>query len=359
MALEQTRRFSLMPVAFAILAAALFGLSTPFAKLLVADIPPVALAGLLYLGAFLGLGSYVLLRRVAAGRRTASRSALQRGDLPWLAGAVLSGGILAPVSLMLGLTLISGFSASLLLNMEGVATAVIAAMLFRENLGRRVVIALACVTVAGVLLTWDPSQGEWNLAGLLLLVLAGFGWGLDNNLTRNICSRDPVQIALVKGGLAGSASIALALALGSDITLDQRILWALLLGAVSYGASLVLFVMALQGLGASRTGLFFSLGPFVGAVVSIAVLNEWIGWIALPALALMILGVLALVYERHAHEHEHEEITHTHVHTHDSSGHDHLHARTVHGPHSHEHTHKVAVHDHDHWPDIHHRHDHD
>lgn len=348
-----------MPVTFAILAAALFGLSTPFAKLLVGDIPPVALAGLLYLGAFLGLGSYAVLRRAIPGRKVSSGSSLRRADLPWLAGAILSGGILAPVSLMVGLTLISGFSASLLLNMEGVATAIIATMLFGENLGRRAVIALVCVTTAGILLTWDPSQGEWDLAGLLLMILAGFGWGLDNNLTRNICGRDPVQIALAKGGVAGSASLAIAIAMGSSISVDSQILWALVLGAMSYGASLVFFVMALQGLGASRTGLFFSLGPFVGAVVSILVLREWLGWTVFPALALTILGVLALVYERHTHEHEHEETTHTHMHSHGDLDHDHDHPAPIRGPHSHEHSHKGTVHDHPHWPDIHHRHGHD
>ncbi|MEW5747712.1 MAG: DMT family transporter [Candidatus Thermoplasmatota archaeon] len=350
---------SLMPVTFAVLAAALFGLSTPFAKLLVGDIPPVALAGLLYLGAFLGLGSYVALRRAMRGGATSSVNALRRADMPWLAGAIVSGGILAPVALMVGLTLISGFSASLLLNMEGVATAIIATMLFRENLGRRLVVALLCVTAAGVLLSWDPSEGDWSLTGFLLLVIAGFGWGLDNNLTRNICGRDPVQIALLKGGVAGSASLAIAAALGPSIPFDPGVLWALLLGAVSYGASLVFFVLALQGLGASRTGLFFSLGPFIGAAISVLVLREWLGWTVFPALALMVLGVLALVYERHAHEHEHEEITHTHMHSHGDPDHDHCDAAPARAPHSHEHTHRATVHDHDHWPDIHHRHNHE
>jgi len=193
----------------------------------------------------------------------------------------------------------------------------------------------------------------------MLLILAGFGWALDNNLTRNICGRDPVQIALVKGGVAGSASLAIAIALGSSISIDAQILWALVLGAMSYGASLVFFVLALQGLGASRTGVFFSLGPFIGAVVSVIVLREWLGWVVLPALALMILGVLALVYERHTHEHRHEEITHIHIHTHGDLGHDHCHTEPVRGPHNHEHIHKSLVHNHVHWPDIHHRHTHD
>ncbi|HEX7392752.1 MAG TPA: EamA family transporter [Thermoplasmata archaeon] len=348
-----------MPIAFAILAATLFGLSTPFAKLLVSNIPPVALAGLLYLGAFFGLGLYVVLRRIVSGKHVTSSSALKRADLPWLAGAVLSGGILAPISLMIGLTLISGFSASLLLNMEGVATTIIAAMLFKENLGRRLVVAIVCVTAAGVLLSWDPSQGTWNLLGFMLLIIAGFGWGLDNNLTRNICSRDPVQIALVKGGIAGSASLAIAIVIGSNVTMDAQIVWALALGALSYGVSLVFFVLALQGLGASRTGVFFSLGPFVGAVISILLLREWLGWVVLPAFALMTLGVLVLVYERHSHQHGHEEITHTHVHTHGDPFHDHCHSESFREPHNHEHTHKVVVHDHAHWPDIHHRHSHD
>ena len=348
-----------MPISYAILAAALFGISTPFAKSLVGDISPAALAGLLYLGAFVGLGIFVAARRAARGAGAGAGNPLRRADLPWLAGAILSGGIVAPVSLMVGLTLISGFSASLLLNLEGVATALIAAMLFKETLGRRVVVALILMTSAGVLLSWDPSEGEWNIVGLLLLVVAGFGWGLDNNLTRNICTRDPVHIALVKGGVAGGALLSVSVMTGWSPTVDSQIAWALALGALSYGVSLVFFVLALQNLGASRTGVFFSLGPFVGAVVSIAVLHEWIGWVVLPALALMVLGVLALVYERHSHEHVHEEMTHTHLHTHGDAVHDHGHVEGHREPHIHEHTHKAAAHSHVHWPDIHHRHDHE
>jgi multidrug transporter EmrE-like cation transporter len=149
------------------------------------------------------------------------------------------------------------------------------------------------------------------------------------------------------------------MALGTSISIDAQILGALVLGALSYGASLVFFVMALQGLGASRTGVFFSLGPFVGAIVSVLVLREWLGWVVLPALSLMILGVLALVYEKHSHEHGHEQITHAHIHTHGDAIHDHCHAESFREPHDHEHTHIAVVHDHVHWPDIHHRHDHD
>ena len=348
-----------MPIAYAVVAAVLFGLSTPFAKLLVDEVPPIVLAGLLYLGAFLGLGMYIVMRRIISGQLVAPSSALRRADLPWLAGAILSGGVLAPIALMTGLTLVSGFSASLLLNMEGVATAILAAMLFKENLGGRIVIAIVCVTAAGILLSWDPEQGSWNIVGLALLILAGFGWGLDNNLTRNICGRDPVQIALAKGGVAGCASLAIAFALGSNFTMGAQILWAFVLGALSYGVSLVFFVLALQGLGASRTGVFFSLGPFVGAIVSILVLREWLGWLTLPAFALMTIGVLALVYERHSHEHAHEEVTHCHIHTHGDSDHDHCHSDPFREPHNHSHAHKTIVHNHVHWPDIHHRHSHD
>ncbi len=352
-------RVNLMPVAFAVLAAALFGVSTPFAKLLVSDISPIALAGLLYSGAFMGLGLFVIARRAARRSATSAGNPLRRNDLPWLAGAILSGGIVAPVALMSGLTLISGFSASLLLNLEGVATALIATMLFREALGRRVIVALLCMTSAGVLLSWDPSEGQWNIAGLLLLVVAGFGWGVDNNLTRSISDRDPVQIAMVKGGVAGGALLLFSMVIGASPPMGAQVIGSLVLGALSYGASLVFFVLALQSLGASRTGVFYCLGPFVGAVVSVVVLQELLGWTVFPALVLMIVGVLALVYERHSHDHVHEEMTHTHLHTHGDSAHDHPHAGVLQEPHNHEHTHKPGAHNHVHWPDIHHRHDHD
>jgi drug/metabolite transporter (DMT)-like permease len=347
-----------LPLVFAVASAVLFGMGTPFAKLLLGDIPPVALAGLLYLGALVGLSLYDIFRRITSDQQEVSKSRLGRNDAPWLAGAIVAGGIVAPISLMTGLTMISGFSASLLLNLEGAATAIIATMLFKEHLGRRIVLVILCMTAAGVLLSWNPEEDVFAVTGPLLLIVAAVGWGLDNNFTRNICGKDPVQIAQIKGLVAGCTSIALALALGWNVRISSDIIWALVLGSLSYGASLVLFVLALQGLGASRTGAFFTLGPFVGAAVSVVLLNESLGWIMLPAAVLMLGGVVAMLYERHSHVHQHEEMTHVHLHSHGDFSHNHCHPDPVREPHVHEHTHLAEDHYHPHWPDIHHRHAH-
>ncbi len=345
-----------MSILFAVAAATLFGISTPFAKILVEDVEPIALAGLLYLGAFAGLTIYFLTGK-ALGRGPAGQP-LERKDVPWLAGATFSGGFVAPICLMTGLTLTTGFAASLMLNLEGLATAVIAYLFFRENLGWRLGVAVACMTAAGILLSWDSSTSALTLSGPLLLLAAGIAWGVDNNLTRQISGKNPVQISQIKGLVAGSASVSVALLLGFRIPINVGLLFALILGAISYGASLVFFIQALQGLGASRTGTFFSLGPFVGAAASIVLLRDWLGWVMLPAAVLMLVGVAAIAFERHSHLHVHEEVTHTHLHSHDDFAHDHTHAVGESDRHIHEHTHYAQSHDHVHWPDIHHRHDH-
>ncbi len=315
------------------------------------------LAGILYIGAFVGLGLYGALSRLIRGRHGAG-SPLIRRDVPWLAGATVSGGIIAPICLMTGLTLATGFTASLLLNLEGLATAVIAYLFFRENLGWRFGVAVGCMTAAGILVSWDPDTGVVAVTGPLLLLAAGVSWGIDNNLSRQISGKDPVRIAQIKGLVAGTTSLSIALLLGFAIPTDRFLALALFLGSISYGASMVLYLQALQGMGASRTGAFFSIGPFVGAGVSVALLNESLGWIMVPAALLMFAGVMAIVYERHSHLHEHEQITHIHLHSHDDLVHDHHHDGVVPWQHLHEHTHRSVAHDHVHWPDIHHRHGH-
>jgi drug/metabolite transporter (DMT)-like permease len=343
------------PLILIALSAVLFGISPPLAKLLVRDIPPVPLAGFLYLGAFLGLSLYAAFRStIFVNHATAAK--LKKRDIPWLAGAILSGGIIAPISLMFGLKLISGFTASLLLNLEGVATAVIAVCCFKEDAGRRLWLALFCMTAAGVFLTWDPSRGEFNLAGSLLVALAMLCWGIDNNLTRNISTRDSVQIARTKGLVSGCVSLLLAYALGLQVPWNLMSLLALLLGAGSYGISLVLFIRALAGLGSFRAGVFFSLAPFVGAGVSLLVLREWIGWVMFPATMLMAAGVWLIATEEHGHHHVHAEMTHTHLHEHKDVHHEHEHSGSERDTHSHRHRHYEQTHSHTHWPDTHHRH---
>ena len=206
------------PILYILISASLFGLSSPLAKLLLKDISPITLAGLLYLGAFLGLFLYSL---VAKKKSSGSKiQQLGKRDLPWLLGAILAGGVIAPISQMIGLNLISGFSVSLLLNMEGVATAIIAVFFFRENTGKRLWFALLCMTVAGIFLSWNPEQSNFNIAGPLLILLAVVCWGIDNNLTRQISDRNPEQITYIKGLVGGLISISVALILGKPLSWD-------------------------------------------------------------------------------------------------------------------------------------------
>lgn len=346
------------PFLFIIISASLFGVSTPLAKLLVRDIPPVALAGFFYLGTFLGLSLYLIGRNKRMTDSSNQMASLEKKDLPWLAGAILAGGIVAPISLLFGLSLISGYSASLLLNLEGLATTIIAVLIFKENAGKRLWLSLACMTIAGILLAWDPNQNRFNLVGPLLILLAMICWGIDNNLTRQISEKDPVQIARLKGLVAGSISLFFALILGMRIIFDFRIAFALLLGAFSYGISLVFFIKALERLGSSRTGAFFSFAPFVGAIASLLILREWIGWVMFPASVFMITGVWMIISEKHSHSHLHTAVTHTHLHKHEDMHHLHKHSGTLTEPHTHEHTHQEMTHIHVHWPDTHHRHEH-
>lgn len=345
------------PLLYIIVSASLFGLSAPLAKILVNDIEPIVLAGLLYLGAFIGL-SLLTLGRNLIGKKEEKTRSLEKGDIPWLAGAIITGGVLGPITLMMGLKLISGFVTSLLLNLEGLATGLIAVLFFKEEPGKRIWFALGAMTVAGILLSWNPQQGTFNIVGPLLIVFAMVCWGIDNNLTRNISQKNPVHIAAIKGVVAGSASISIALVLGNSINLSLSILFALVVGAFSYGVSLVLFIKALEGLGSFRTGMFFSVAPFIGALASLLLFDERIELIMLPAVILMVAGVYFVVTEKHMHEHGHDGLRHSHHHTHDDTHHDHHHEKEVSGGHIHEHSHEDLSHTHLHWPDSHHRHEH-
>lgn len=345
------------PLSYIAIAAVLFGVSAPLAKLLVKNIPPVALAGFLYLGAFIGLSLYSIILRIVSHRST-RRGNLKKEDVPWLFGATLSGGIIAPICLMLGLSRISGFATSLLLNLEGVFTAIIAVIFFRENAEKRLWLALICMTAAGAFLTWDTSESRFNLLGPFLVMLSMICWGIDNNLTRNISMRNPVQITRIKGVVSGLTSLFLAWILRMDITWNVSILYALVLGAFSYGISLVFFIKSLEGLGAFRAGVFFNLTPFIGAAASLLLLREWIGWVMFPAIVLTAVGVWLISTERHEHTHLHVEAIHTHLHRHDDLHHNHEHTGFVSEPHNHEHRHEEVNHIHSHWPDTHHRHEH-
>jgi drug/metabolite transporter (DMT)-like permease len=338
-------------------AAVLFGASTPLAKLLVGAVPPVMLAGLLYLGSGVGLLGYrTLVRR---GTR-ADAAPLRRPDLPWLAGAIVAGGIAGPILLMLGLRATSGASASLLLNLEAVFTASLAWFVFRENFDRRVFVGMVLIVAGGGALAWQPATGPTGSTwGALLVAGACLAWGIDNNLTRKVSASDAVQIAGLKGFIAGVFNTGLALAIGASLPSWTTTLAAGLIGLAGYGISLTLFVVALRHLGTARTGAYFSVAPFFGAAIALGLLGESAGTAFWAAAVLMAAGVWLHLTERHDHLHAHESLTHTHRHVHDEH-HRHAHGREGDGvePHVHEHTHEPLVHRHPHFPDLHHRHRH-
>ena len=350
------------PVLSVLASAFLFGLSAPLAKLLLGRVDPVALAGLLYAGVFIGLAAARGAARLLRGRGTAGRAgpgaSLERRDLPWLAGAVLSGGIAAPILLMLGLGRVSGLTGSLLLNFEATATALIAVILFRENAGGRVWAALALMTAGGALLSWAPAEGRLEVAGPLLVLAAMAAWGLDNNLTRQISGKDPVSIAMIKGLVSGGVSLALAFSLGRGFAPGPAAAAGLAVGALGYGLSLVLFIKGLNGLGAFRTGALFSVAPFAGAAASVVVLGDRVEPALLAAGALMAAGVALLAREKHAHAHHHDRTVHAHAHVHSDLHHLHGHQDGTREPHDHEHVHEAVDHVHGHWPDGDHRHGH-
>ena len=341
----------------ALLAALLFGASTPLAKLLVADIAPVLLAGLLYAGSGLGLGAWLLLRALRP-RAGDAEAPLQRQDWPALAGAVLFGGVLGPVLLMLGLASTPASSASLLLNLESVLTALLAWLVFRENVDIRIFFGMLAIVAGGVLLS--SSQAPTGLPwGALAIASACACWAIDNNLTRKVSGGDPVQIAAIKGGVAGAINIAAALALGYRLPDGWHLLSAGAIGLTGYGISLVAFVLALRHLGAARTGAYFSTAPFVGAALSLLLLRESPSLAFWIAGALMAIGVWLHVSERHEHLHAHEPLEHEHLHSHDAH-HQHAHDFDWDSsePHAHPHEHEAMTHSHPHYPDLHHRHGH-
>ncbi|HEX9685396.1 MAG TPA: EamA family transporter [Burkholderiales bacterium] len=347
---------SLQRYAFlALAAAALFGASTPLAKLLLEETSPVVLAGLLYLGSGMGLA----LLWLARGRSERPREASLAGrDWGWLAGAILAGGVAAPVLLLWGLSISGAAETALLLNFEGVLTALVAAFLFRETVGGRVWLAALVMLAGGFVLAYDPTAPIAFSPQSLAIVGACLCWALDNNLTRKVAGADPVATAMAKGLAAGSFNLALGLALGGAFPAFSVGAGALVLGFVAYGASLVLFIYALRHLGAARTAAHFSTAPFIGAALAVPLLGEPVTAGLVVAAALMAIATSLVLTERHGHEHTHEHMAHNHRHVHDEH-HQHAH-RGDEGPepHVHEHVHEPMRHAHPHLPDLHHRHRH-
>jgi drug/metabolite transporter (DMT)-like permease len=346
-------------VVYALFAAVLFGASTPFAKMLVGQVPPVTLAGLLYLGSGIGLLACYGVRALVKRRAQDQPVRLARADLPWLAGAVAAGGVAGPLLLMIGLSSVSASSASLLLNMEGVLTSLLAWCVFKENVDRRIFSGMLLIVAAGVLLSWDQAPVAGLPWGAMAIVGACLCWGIDNNLTRQVSASDPRQIAATKGLVAGAVNLAIGWTIGASMPAVQTVLLAGVVGFCGYGVSLVLFVLALRHLGTARAGAYFSAAPFAGAALSMLVFGDIPGLLFWVAATLMGAGIWLHLTESHGHEHTHEPITHGHAHTHDEH-HQHAHDAPWDGiePHVHSHRHVTLTHRHAHYPDIHHRHEH-
>ncbi|HEU0222615.1 MAG TPA: DMT family transporter, partial [Paracoccaceae bacterium] len=269
---------------------------------------------------------------------------------------VLMGGIAGPLLLMFGLAATHATNASLLLNLEGLATMVIAWVVFREYVDTRLIAGAAAILAGAAILSWQ-GEGPGLDAGAIFVALACLAWGIDNNLTRKLSAADPVQIAMVKGLAAGAINIAIALAGGAALPGPLLVAAAAIVGFLGYGVSLVLFVLGLRHLGTARTSAYFSLAPFIGALLGIAVLGEPLTLGLAAAGLLMAVGIGLHLAERHEHEHRHEAMEHEHLHWHDAH-HQHTHEGPVREPHSHRHRHEAMTHSHPHFPDLHHRHGH-
>jgi len=344
-------------VPLALTSAMLFGASIPLARTLIgAGLDPGLLAGLLYLGSGFGLALVTTVHRVL--RTVPAREApIASADLPVLALVILAGGVIGPVLLFFGLARMHASTASLLLNVEGLATMGIAWVVFRENVDRRIVAGAAALLAGAVILSW---QGGARLEpGAVLVLLACLAWAIDNNLTRKLSAADPIQIAMVKGLVAGAVNLAIGFIRGAGVPGVFQIVGSAVVGFFGYGVSLACFVLALRYLGTARTAAYFSTSPFVGAVLAVLLLGDPVSSRLILAAVLMGSGVWLHVTEAHDHEHTHEPLQHTHRHVHDlHHQHEHAPGDPAGEPHTHTHRHAPVTHRHAHYPDLHHRHDH-
>jgi len=340
----------------ALIAAFLFGISTPIAKGLLSDLSPQLLAGLFYLGSGIGLAGLWLLVR----RKAALEASLTRRDLPSLSGALFFGGILGPVLLLIGLERTFASMASLLLNLEAVFTAILAWTLFHEQGGRKFTIGMGAILVGSAFISWQGSIGGSSLFGPLAVAAACLCWAIDNNLTQRISSSDPMQIGAIKGLVAGVVNTSLGIVLQNAWPAAVWTVTSLFVGFFCYGLSIMFFVLSLRNLGTARTAAYFSFAPFVGAVGGLLIWSEPVTQFFIVGSLAMGIGVLLCATQRHEHLHTHVTIYHAHRHIHDEH-HQHQHSpdQVDREPYSHPHLHSKLAHSHAHHPDIHHRHRHE
>jgi len=345
-----------LAIGFAVLAALLYGISAPVSKILLETTSPELMAALLYLGAGLGMFAVNLVTRRRSRER--KEAPLSRKDLPFVIGMILLD-IAAPILLMLGLSLTTAANASLLNNFEIVVTALVALLIFREAIGRRLWLAILLIVLGSILLTVEDMSSFSFSAGSILVLLACVCWGVENNCTRMLSLKNPMQIVVVKGFGAGFGALLIAiLASGMKTDLPSAIA-ALVLGFFAYGLSIYLYVRAQRDLGAARTSAFYAVAPFIGAAISFAVFQTPLTPLFALAAGVMVLGAYFAATGGHTHLHIHERVTHEHRHQHDDGHHSHVHDPPFEGEHSHEHTHERLEHDHPHGADMHHVHVHE
>lgn len=339
----------------AVLAAALYGISIPISKLLLAEIPPAFMAALLYLGAGFGMLLVNLLKTLSNAARLEAK--ISRKDLPYVAGTIALD-IAAPILLMVGLKTTAATSASLLNNFEIVATSLIALLVFKESIGRKMWLAITLITLSTIILSVQDFSSLNLSIGSIFIVLAALCWGFENNFTRMLAIKDPLQIVVVKGLGSGAGALIIALLLKEFNFSLLYIGYALLLGFVSFGLSIYFYISAQRELGAARTCAYYAAAPFIGVILSWVILQEAVSSSFLIALAIMLVGSYFAMTENHCHLHFHLEEIHDHRHNHSDSHHNHVHQQEISSEHSHEHDHERLTHDHEHLPDPHHKHTH-
>jgi drug/metabolite transporter (DMT)-like permease len=351
------KKREIFPFVQVILAAILFGASAPISKLLLGYVEPIPMAAFLYLGSGIGLLIFKIIQRLNRNFKFVEAK-INRSDVKWIIGATIAGGVLAPIILMFSLPNTPASTASMLLNFESVTTTLIAALVFKEAIGKRVWLAIALITIACIMLSWNIT-GKWGFSiGTSGVLLACILWGADNNFTRNISAKDPFIIVAIKGIGAGTFSLLLAFITKSNFPDIKLIFGIMVLGFFSYGLSIVLFIFAMRSLGASRTSAFFSTAPFAGTILSFILLHELPNFLFFISLPVMILGAILILGEKHGHLHYHIFMEHEHRHNHKDKHHTHSHIESENIEHSHPHKHENMGHSHPHKPDIHHRHEH-
>lgn len=342
-------------VGMAILAALLYGISSPLSKVLLTELPPTLMAALLYLGAGLGMVGLNIYNIIAKKEQLEAKMTVK--EAPYVVGMILLD-IAAPILLMLGLTMTTSSNASLLNNFEIVATSLIALFVFKETIGKRMWIAISLITISSVILSVSDFSSLSFSIGSVFVLLACLSWGFENNCTRMLSLKDPIQIVVVKGFGSGIGSLLICFILKEYSSNWLYILFALLLGFVAYGLSIFFYIKAQRDLGAARTSAFYATAPFMGVIISWIVLQEAVTESFLIALVIMLIGTYYAVSEDHKHKHIHKIEPHEHKHGHEDGHHNHKHVLDVMGEHSHEHTHEKMEHKHAHMPDLHHRHTH-